>query len=72
MTGVDALLDEEVGDTVGDDAGLAGAGPGEDEEGALSALDGLPLTGVEGREDGGSRGSGHATRMIQVFEWTGQ
>src|SRR3990170_2509716 len=53
---------------VGDDAGLAGAGPGDDQQRPFGALNGLPLAGVEGSEDV-RRGDCHATRMIQVFGW---
>ena len=46
---IDALL-EQVGDAVDDDAGLAGAGAGEDEERPLGGGDGLALRWVERRE----------------------
>ena len=54
--GGDALLLDEVGDAVGEDAGLAGAGAGEDEEGAGGGGDGGGLGGVEGGEvEGGGK-----------------
>ncbi len=69
---MDPPLGDEVGDAVGDDAGLAGAGPGEDQQRAVRVLDGLTLSRVKGGEDGAAGGGGHATRMIQVFGCAGQ
>ena len=47
----DVLLADEVGDAVGDDARLAGAGPGEDQQRPVGLLDGFALAGVKGFED---------------------
>ncbi len=41
------MVGDEVGDAVGDDAGLAAAGPGQDEQGAFACLDGLTLRRVQ-------------------------
>ena len=49
-SGRDAVPDQ-VGDPVGDDAGLAAPRPGEDEERTLDVGDGLPLGRVEEVED---------------------
>jgi hypothetical protein len=38
---------DEVGDAERDDAGLAGAGAGEDQHRAVQRFDGLPLLGIE-------------------------
>ena len=56
---------DEIGDAAGDDAGLAGAGAGEDEQGAVDVVDGGALLGVqtaeiEGQEAGGRRMVGGA------------
>ena len=45
--GLDAAPVDEVGDAVGDDAGLAAAGACDDEHGAADGFDGLALSGVE-------------------------
>ena len=70
-----AGLADEVGDAVGDDAGLAGPRPGEDEERAGGAGDGLSLGGVERREvEGGALGGrrGHGGRVAAaVWGWRG-
>ena len=52
---------------MGDDAGLAGAGagPGQDEEGAVRVLHGLPLSRVEGGEDGAAGGGGHKPSLAE-------
>ena len=44
LRGPDALL-KQVGDAAGDDAGLAAAGAGEDQQRALEVRDRLPLGG---------------------------
>ena len=46
--GLNAAPVDEVGDAVGDDAGLAAAGACDDEHGAADGFDGLALPGVEG------------------------
>ena len=48
---VDALHRQEVGDPVGDDAGLAAPRPGQDEHRALRGRDRLALRRVQGREE---------------------
>ena len=54
--GGDVLDADEVGDPVGQDAGLARAGPGQDEQRALGRRDGARLLRVERRDDlGGAR-----------------
>ena len=45
--GRDVFLLDEPGDAMGDDAGFAGAGAGEDEQGAFGGLDGGALFGIE-------------------------
>ena len=45
--GADADGADEVGDAVGDDAGFAGAGAGDNKERAFDVFDGFPLGGVE-------------------------
>ena len=40
---------DEVGDAAGDDAGLAGAGTGEDQQWSLDVEDRGTLFGIEGR-----------------------
>ena len=51
---------DEIGDAAGDDAGLAGAGAGEDEQGAVDVVDGGALLGVQTaeieRHEAGGRG----------------
>ena len=49
-----ALLADQVGDAVGDDARLAAAGPGEDQQRPFGVDDGVVLGGVEAFEDGHS------------------
>ena len=53
LLGRDALVEHEVGDAVGDDAGLAAARPGEDQDRPVGGEDGLPLLRIEPVEDGG-------------------
>ena len=45
--GRDALFLDQPGDAAGDDAGLAGAGAGEDQQGALRGLHGGALFGIQ-------------------------
>ncbi len=45
--GRDAALLDEIGDAVGDDAGLAGAGAGEDEHRAVDGFDGFALLRIQ-------------------------
>ncbi len=45
--GSDALFLDEPGDAAGDDAGLAGAGSGEDQQRALGGFDGGALFGIQ-------------------------
>ncbi len=45
--GRDVFLLDQPGDAMGDDAGFAGAGAGEDEQGALGSLDSGALFGIE-------------------------
>ena len=47
-----AALAHQVGDAVGDDAGFAGAGAGDDEQGAVGVQHGLLLGFVEALQDG--------------------
>ena len=56
--GAYVLLPYQVCDAVGDDTGLAGAGPREYEERAFRVCYGFALTRVEGFEDWGN--GGHA------------
>ena len=49
--GPDVLDADEVGDPMGEDAGLAGAGAGEDQERALGRGDGPGLLGVQAPDD---------------------
>ena len=53
--GRDAALLNEIGDAVGDDAGLAGAGAGEEEHGAIDGEDALALLRVHVGEEVGHR-----------------
>src|SRR3989304_2863760 len=62
---VGGVLGYEVGDTVGDDAGLAGAGPGDDQQRPFSLLNGLPLARVEGGEDFRCGGGGHGVIVVE-------
>ena len=57
VPGSDALGDE-VGDAAGDDAGFAGAGAGEDEQGAVDVVDGGALLGVQAAEIEGQQAGG--------------
>ncbi len=50
LRGGDAAF-EQMGDAVGDDAGLAAAGAGEDQEGPVAVEDGLALGFGEGIEE---------------------
>ena len=61
FAGADALR-EEVGDAVGERAGLAGAGPGEDEERTGLGGDGVILFVVEGRAEVDGRDTGEGVR----------
>ena len=61
FTGADALR-EEVGDAVGEGAGLAGTGAGEDEERAGLGGDGVILFVVEGRAEVDGRDTGEGVR----------
>ena len=45
--GGDALFLDEPGDAAGDDAGLSGAGAGEDEQGAFGGFNGGALFGIQ-------------------------
>ena len=57
--GRDAFLADQPGDAAGDDAGLARAGSGEDQQRAFGGLDGGALFGIQvgelRRQDGKSR-----------------
>ena len=66
LMGADALLLDQPGDAVGDDAGLAATGAGEDEEGAGGVGGGLTLGGVEAVEEGGRGVEGHG---VSVSHW---
>ncbi len=65
FTGADAL-GEEVGDAVGERAGLAGAGAGEDEERAGLGGDGVELFVVEGRAEIDGRNAVEGVRRLGV------
>ena len=52
VPGVHFALVDEIGDAVGDDAGLAAAGAGQDQDGALGLEAGLLLLAVECFVDG--------------------
>ncbi len=59
--GCDALFADEPGDAAGDDAGFAGAGAGQNEQGAFGGLNGGALFGVQAfgeRLQGGIRREG--------------
>ena len=47
---------EQLGDPVGDHAGLSGSGAGQDERRALEGKNRLPLLLIQGIEEGGLRG----------------
>ncbi len=49
----DAALADQVGDAVRDDAGLAGAGAGEDEQRAVTVGDRLDLGRIQAAQQGG-------------------
>ena len=55
---------DQVCDAVGEDARLARAGTGDDEQRALSRENGVPLRGVEVIQVGLGRGDGHAVPML--------
>src|SRR5205807_1649821 len=60
---------DQVGDAMGEDAGLAAAGAGEDEQRTVGRLDGAPLRLVEtGEELGrlGARGQGRVELVAAV------
>jgi len=68
LVGSDALFLDEPGDAVGDDAGFAAAGAGDDEEGAAGMRGGFRLGGVEAVEKGGGaesrvRVEGHGNQV---------
>ena len=54
--GIDAVLADQVGDAVGEDAGLAGAGAGDDQQGALGVDHRIELVGVQPRQSRRSTG----------------
>ena len=54
--GGDAALFDEIGDAVGDDAGLAGAGTGEQEDGTVDSLNAFALLRVHVVEKAGHGG----------------
>ena len=47
MAGVDATTVYQIGDFLGDDAGFAAAGTGQDQQGAVDVANSLALFGVE-------------------------
>ena len=53
--GVDAVLADQVGDAVGQDPGLARAGPGHDQQRTVGVDDGVELVGVEPVDQGDGR-----------------
>jgi hypothetical protein len=62
LLGAGLLLRDEPGDAAGDDGGLAGAGPGDDQEGPGVVRDGLALGVVQAVEDPLAR---HAVSTIR-------
>ncbi len=52
----DALLADQPGDAAGDDAGLARAGSGENQQGAFGGLDGGALFGIQVGRRAAARG----------------
>ena len=63
--GRDVLLADEPGDAVGDDAGLARSGAGEDEQRAFGGLDRGALFGIEMGEER-MQGAGPAGRFLSL------
>ena len=63
LVGGNAALFDEVGDAMGDDPGLAGAGAGEQEDRAVHGLDALLLLRVHVVEEV----RGHAVVMLQLL-----
>ena len=55
VVGGDASFFNEIGDAMGDDAGLAAAGAGEEEDGAVDGEDSLTLLGVHVGEEIGHK-----------------
>src|SRR5437879_2876756 len=50
-----AVLADQIGDAAGEGPGLAGPGPGHDEDRPLRVEDGLPLDGVQAVQERGPR-----------------
>src|SRR5207302_1460534 len=57
VRGAGAAGRDQIGDAVGEDAGLAAAGPGEDEQRAVGRLDRAPLRRIEAGEKVGRLGA---------------